>query len=394
MTTLAALRDERRVLAREMRNLLDRHPGQSWGSPQQQTFDQQTRRLDDLDARISEREAVDERIRARSLEVRESETSPIAVTRAWLRRGDAGLSDEQARTVRNTMGTGTGSQGGFTVPAGVSQRFVDTLKDFSGVRRLAEVIATDAGANLPWPTSDGTAEVGELIAENASATSADPSFGSVGMPTYKYSSKVVTVPIELLMDSAIDIVQLVFDRLAARIGRITNTHFTIGSGSGQPQGFSGAATVGKIGGTGQTTTVIHDDLVDLIHSVNAAYRQDPRGTVGFAMSDAAFKVARKLKDSSQRPLYLPSDGASPESILGYPVSINDDIAAPAANVRSIFFGNWRAAYKVRDVRQVIVVRMEDSAYTVKGQVAFLALTRAGGNLVDTAAVKAYQHSAT
>lgn len=51
-------------------------------------------------------------------------------------------------------------------------------------------------------------------------------------------------------------------------------------------------------------------------------------------------------------------------------------------------------YVIRDALQVTLLRFEDSAYALKGQVGFLAIARAGGNLVDTTAVKSYQHSAT
>lgn len=389
MSTIRTLRAERHEVARNTRNLLDQHPGKLWGPVQQKAYDKNLQQIEALDARIGHLEAADDASRARSLGVAEHD-APTELVRAWLRGKPTA---EQMQGIRNTMSTGTGSQGGFTVPSSVSQQYVDTVKDFSGVRRVAQVIVTDSGEAMPWPTSDGTSETAELVAENATATAADPSFGSVALPTYRYSSKIITLPLELLNDSVIDIVQFVLDRVAARIGRLTNTHFTVGTGSGQPQGFAGAATVGKTGTTGQTLTVIHDDLVDLVHSVNAGYRQDPRGGVAFTMSDAAFKVVRKLKDSSARPLYLPSDGASPESVLGYPVNVNDDVAVPAANAKSIFFGNWRG-YVVRDVRELMLFRFDDSAYTLKGQVAFLAFARAGGNLADTAAIRAYQHSAT
>ena len=396
MTNIRNLRDQRESVARGLRAMLDSNPGKLWSAnPENQArYDAGLDRLARLDSEIAAAERREDESRASRITdaVRCIPGSDPGFL-AYARGGLAALTPEQL-SIRNTMSTGTGSQGGYTVPADVASRFVDTLKDFSGVRRLAEVLVTKAGNTMPWPTSDGTTETGELVAENATATSADPTFGTAAMPTYRYSSKIFTVPIELLQDSVLDLEQFIFDRAASRIGRISNTHFTVGTGTGQPQGFSPAATVGKTGTTGQTTTVIHDDLVDLVHSVNVAYRQDPRGGVGFQMSDTAFKVARKLKDSSLRPLYLPSDGTQPESILGYPVIVNDDCPAPAANAKSIFFGNWRAAYKVRDALQVSVYRFDDSAYTLKGQVAFLAFARCGGNLADTAAIKAYQHSAT
>ena len=45
-------------------------------------------------------------------------------------------------------------------------------------------------------------------------------------------------------------------RLVTRLGRVTNTYFTTGTGISQPNGIVTAASAGKTGTTGQTTTVI------------------------------------------------------------------------------------------------------------------------------------------
>ena len=44
--------------------------------------------------------------------------------------------------------------------------------------------------------------------------------------------------------------------------------------------------------------------------------------------------------------------------------------------------------------EVTLFRFDDSFYMSNGQVGFLAWARAGGNLLDTAAVSLFQHSAT
>jgi HK97 family phage major capsid protein len=258
---------------------------------------------------------------------------------------------------------------------------------------VAEVLKTATGGQYNYPSSDGTAEVGERLAENASASSLDPSFATASLQCWKYSSKIFTVPFELLQDSMLDIEAYVLGRGAERIGRVSNTDLTIGNGTGQPTGFAVAAGLGKTGVTGQTLTVIHDDLIDLVHSVNTAYRQIPQG-LAFMMADTSFKVVRKLKDSALRPLYLPSDGISPESILGYPVVVNDDVAAMAANAKSIFWGNFYRCYKVRDALEVTLFRMEDSAFAKLGQVGFIVFARIGGALVDANGLRFYANSAT
>lgn len=397
---ISQLNEARVEHKRLVRNLIDRNKGKAWGATQQREFDDHIAAIDRLDSDILARERTrdgqaDATIQdAIDTAYRERRAPCDRLFDTFVRNGASGFTDQEILAIRNTMSTTTGSQGGFAVPTLVADRFADLLKDSSGVRRVAEVLKTATGGAFGYPTSDGTAETAELVAENASATALDPSFGTASLQAWKYSSKVFTVPFELLQDSMIDIEGYVLRRAAARIGRLSNTHFTTGTGTGQPTGFVGAAGSGKVGTTGETTSVIHDDLVDLIHSVNTAYRQTQLG-LAFMTADATFKSIRKIKDATtNRPVYLPSDGVQPETLLGYPVVCNDDIAVMAANAKSIFFGNWFECYKVRDSLEVTLLRFTDSAYTKLGQVGFLAFARIGGNLVDAGGVKYFQNSAT
>lgn len=315
----------------------------------------------------------------------------------YLRKSFKDMTPDEALAVRNTMSTSTGSQGGFTVQTEISKAFIDAMKDFSGMRRVADNITTAAGNDLSYPTTDGTSETGELVTQNSSASSADLSFGTVPLNTFKFGSKIITIPIELLQDSQIDIAALVQKRMRQRIGRIQNTKFSIGAGTTEPLGITAAASVGKIGATGQTLTIVYDDLVDLIDSIDIAYL-DEGLPMQFMTSQTMRKVLRKIKDTAGRPIWMPSydagiAGGFTDEILGYPLNINNDMPVPAANAKSLSFGQHKN-YMIRDAMEVTMFRFDDSAYASKGQVGFLAWARAGGNLLDTAAVKLYQNSAT
>lgn len=118
----------------------------------------------------------------------------------------------------------------------------------------------------------------------------------------------------------------------------------------------------------------------------------------FMMNDSSLRGLRKLKDSQGRPIFLPGydglAGAMPDSLLGYQITINQDMAAMAANAKSILFGDFQR-YTIRDVMGLTLFRFEDSAYAKLGQVGFLAWMRSGGTLTDGGApVKYYQNSAT
>jgi len=323
----------------------------------------------------------------------------------FLRKSAREMSAEEAMLVRNTMSTTTGSEGGFTVQTQVAKELIDLLKSYGFMRRVAESFTSSKGSDLSYPTSDGTSEIGELVAQNTNAANADIVFGTRALNTYKFGSKVIAVPIELLQDSEIDIQALVYRRCRDRIGRAQNQYFTTGTGTAQPFGLSVAAGVGKVGTTGQTTSIIYDDLVDIVDSLDAAYLDNPASTPsmpgiepGWMFSQTLRRGIRKIKDTAGRPIWTPSydeglSSATPDRLLGYPVYINNDMPTPAANAKSLAFGNLHR-YMIRDALEVQLFRFDDSAYISKGQVGFLAWARAGGNLMDINSVKLYQHSAT
>lgn len=317
---------------------------------------------------------------------------------AYLRKMTRDLSAEEATLIRNTMSTTTGSEGGFTVPAEVASTLIDLQKYFGAMRRVASQITTAMGGPLSYPTSDGRSEEGEIVAQNASATSADPVFGTRDLATHKFGSKVFAVPIELLQDSNIDVVGMVVKRARDRIGRIQNRMYTVGTGSGQPQGWVPAASVGKTGATGQVTTIIYDDLVDIVDALDVAYLEAGDRDPVWMFGQTLRRTIRKIKDTTGRPIWTPgyeegATAAMPDRLLGYPVQINNDMAAPAANAKSLGFGRLDN-YLIRDAMEVQLFRFEDSAYISKGQVGFLAWARSGGNLMDLASAVVYQHPAS
>lgn len=407
MQSIQALRERRTALATNLHKLLDDHTGDKWNKDRQAEYDQAMAEVSNIDDEVKRIQAVLDKI-ADSAEVdgirniaernAHDNKKPEHLKLFWnlMRHGERSLSPDDWGVLRNTLSVGTSAQGGYTVPIEVATSVADALKAYGGMRSVAEVFRTTDGAQINFPTSDGTSETGELIGENTTATAADPTFGVVSLVTYKFSSKIVAIPFELLQDSSIDMEGFIRNRLVTRLGRITNTKFTIGSGTSEPNGAVTAAASGKVGLTGQTATVIFDDLVDLIHSVDPAYRN--LGNCRFMLNDASLKVIRKLKDTAGRPIFLPGyDGlgkAMPDSILGYPITINQDVATMAANAKSILFGDF-SFYKIRDAMNMQMFRFDDSAYIKLGQIGFLAWMRSGGNFVDVGgAIKYYANSAT
>ncbi len=314
----------------------------------------------------------------------------------FMREGMRAMTPDELGSIRAAMSTTTGSEGGFTVQTDIAAELVKALKAYGGVRQVARQLTTSQGNPMSFPTMDATSEVGEWVAENGTAAALDPSFGTIAVNVFKSSSRSVGIPIELLQDSTLDMVSIINEVLMTRIGRTMNIGFTTGSGTGQPRGVVTGASSGKVGTTGQTLTVTYDDLVDLQESIDYAYQQT--GTCVFMMHQQTRKVVRKLKDSQNRPIWVDSwDAGATQGVagqlLGQNVIINNDMAQPGANAKSILYGDF-SKYLIRDVMDITLFRFEDSPYIIKGQYGFLAWARAGANLLDANAVKFYAHSAT
>lgn len=398
--SIKALREQRQELAKQAKHQLAENGDKVWSKDDKAKFDGIADQIDAIDAQLETMQRLlDEEVERNFSDVQKKEGGKVDPARAafekMMRFGEKALNVEESLAIRNTMSTTTTTEGGYTVQSDVAQNLIDKLKGYKGMREVAANITTAQGNALSYPTSDGTSETGEWIAENTAATDADVVFGTVPLNVFKASSKIITVPFELLQDSSINVVELVNNRIRDRLGRVMNTGFTTGGGSTDPKGVITASSVGKTGTTGQVATIIYADIVDMVDSVDYAYQV---GSLKWMMSQSMRKVIRKLADTAGRPIWTPSydkgiSGSFVDELLGYPIQLNNDVAVPAASAKSLAFGDF-GKYMIRDAMQVTLFRFEDSAYAKKGQVAFMAWARAGGNLLDTAAVKLYQHPAS
>jgi HK97 family phage major capsid protein len=407
--SIQALREQYAARAKALQELVAK---ESWNpEADQPIYDQGMAELDDIGAKIKRHDDVNARLadRTRELDVADAaerrgvdnKDKGLIIYAKWLRGGDKALNEEDWANYRAAMSTTTGSEGGFTVDSEVATSVLEALKAYGGMRGegMATVIQTATGAQMSFPTSDGTNEEGEIVDENQEAGDQDVSFGTIALPVYKYSSKTVAVPFELLQDSSVDIEGFVNQRLVTRLGRVTNKHFTVGTGVKQPHGVNVAAQVGvtAANSTSQVTAVTYDSLIDLQHSIDPAYRE--QGNTRWMFNDDTLKVIRKIKDDQKRPIFVPgyeqaSPGGAPDTLLGRPIRINQQMPDMEASARSIAFGDF-SHYTIRDVMAVQMYRFTDSAFTKKGQVGFLAFMRSGGNLIDVGgAVKVFVNAAS
>lgn len=410
---LAQLRARRDAKAREAQELNNKYPAdQRMPAAEGEKLDAILTEIESIDGEIARENRLNqiagdeqaEHEHALNQATRHGgQSDESAALRAMLTGGLGALSQEQRQTmfarqnpdIRAAMSTTTSTEGGFTVATEFSRTLLEAMRQMGGVRSVASNIRTATGAQMLFPTADATAEEGEIVGQNAQVSGQDTTFGQASMDVYKYSSKSIALPFELLQDSMVDMESYIRNLLQLRLWRIQNRHQTLGTGTGQPRGIVTGAQVGKAGATGQTTTVTYDDLVSLEHSVDPIYR----AACGLMMHDDTLQAVRKIKDGMNRPIFVPgyeqgNPGGAPDRLLGRNITINQNMDPMGAGKKSILFGDF-SKYLIRDVMDLTLFRMTDSKYTLNGQVGFVAFMRSGGNLLDIGgAVKYYQNSAS
>ena len=317
---------------------------------------------------------------------------------AFVRFGINEVSSEQRTVLRGgfvageemrALGVGVAAAGGYLAPAGWRDTIIEAIDSIADMAAIADVLTTESGETINWPTEDDTANEGAILAENTAVTEQDMAWGTANIGAHMYTSKLVRVSLQLLQDNAYNAEQRLGRALGRRIGRAENRHFTTGTGTAQPEGVVTNAVVGKTGAGGQLTTVTFDDLIDLEMSVSDVYRDSGR----FLLGDTVLKGLRKVKNADGDYIWQPSVQAGVPSLLaGRPYTINNYMPAPAASAKSVLFGDFREGYLIRRVRDVQLLRLAER-YADFLQVGFLAFHRADGKPQNTAAYRAFQHAA-
>lgn len=314
--------------------------------------------------------------RAKTFEIRLHGTNDFR--RAQSECFDAPLSAKE-RVLRRTLSTETGASGGYThAPDVLVNNLEIAMLAFGGMRQVAETLRTESGERLQWPTANDTGNTGQLLDESTSiGSSVDPTFAATYLNAYKFSSKPIIVPQELIEDSGVDIAGIIGTMLGERLGRITNTYYTTGDGAAKPYGLLTQSTSGKT--TAGATAILAGEVIDLLHSVDPAYV-----TMGasWMMHNTVLGAVRQIKDGAGNYIWLPSMmDTQPDRILGYPVTVNQDMASSvAASQKTIAFGQL-SKYKIRTVRSVRLYRLQE-LYRATDQDGFVAFTREDGVLLD------------
>lgn len=292
----------------------------------------------------------------------------------------AGTTEFRAQTA------GTTTAGGYTVPTDLARVIDKTLAMWGPMydEAICNVISTSSGNPIDFPTVDDTGTAVAKHTEAAAMTDdggVDATFGKMTLNAYAYDTEWVQISMELLQDSAVDIESFIGELLGERLARRVNTELTTGDGTGDPNGIVTASSLGKTAAA--IAAITGDELIDLFHSVDPAYRMSPKARWMF--NDSTLSAIRKLKDGQGNYLWQMGDirGSEPGTILGKPFSVNQAMASLATGNKTVLFGDFGKYYVRKVGAPVVGVRRE----YYWPNIGLAGIVRLDGDLIQTGAVK-------
>jgi len=243
---------------------------------------------------------------------------------ALLRKDTAGLKDYYMKW--EPLNETTAAEGGRLVPVALYNVLIDIMEDVAVIKPRANVIdMTSMKTNQLNLDSVLTKPVVQWGSEQAVKATSSMTFNQISLTPYKLAA-IVPVTTELIQDSPFAVIQIVAKALADGVVKAEERAFAIGSGTGQPTGFS----------TGYTPvwTVDAAGAVSIDH-IQGAYWHMPsyyRTRAYWLANQIAISILAELKDTTNRPILLESGIITEPGIpalKGRPVLEQNDLASNA-----------------------------------------------------------------
>lgn len=316
----------------------------------------------------------------------------------FMKNGPAALNQDELRALNSIRGTaqvrGTATQitttdslGGYLIPQGFSGELEKAMKYYSGMMDACRILRTETGELITWPTVDDTAVTGSLTSEaSPSIAVSDLTFAEKELNAYTYDSGIIKVSVQLLQDSFFDLESEVRGFFAERLGRKANADLTTADGSSKPYGLvtAIAANASRLQSSADNATISRDDIVNVMHKVDRAYRNPASPNCGWMFSDGILAELKKLSfgSSDDRPLWQPSmREGEPDTLEGYRYWVNNDMASSISNgAYTMIFGDFNK-YIIRMVQDMVMVPLRE-LYMASLQVGYISYMRLDGELLQ------------
>jgi HK97 family phage major capsid protein len=318
---------------------------------------------------------------------------------AYVRKGDAAGVEAivAASPELKALSVGSNPDGGYLAPVELDREIMRIAETVSAMRSVAQVI-TIGGQAYKKLINRGGAASGWVGETETRAETATPTLSQMDFPAMEVYARPFTTQ-QALDDSFINVEQWLAEEVSIEFAAQEGAAFVSGNGTNRPRGINSYNVVanasyawGSVGFVASgaagafSTANAADRLIDLMAALRQGYRPGAR----WMMNRLVDAEIRKLKDGNGQYLWAPGIAAgAPVSLLGYPVTIDDNMPDIAANSLSILFGDFRRAYLIVDRMGVRTLR---DPFSNKPFVEFYTTKRVGGGIQNFEAVKAMRFS--
>jgi HK97 family phage major capsid protein len=312
-----------------------------------------------------------------------------AAFEGYMRTGDeSGLRGLDTKA----MSYGSGSDGGYLVPAEVEAEVGRRLAAISPIRSIATVRQVSS-AVLKKPFATAGMAVGWAAETDSRSQTTTATLAELQYPTAELYAMPAATP-ALLEDAVVDLDQWIASEIETAFAEQEGTAFVSGNGTNKPKGFLDYTKVDEAswawGSIGYVATGVDgalpasnpsDKLIDLIYALKAGYRQNAT----WVMNRKTQASIRKLKDSDGNYLWQPPSAPGQRAMLmGFPLVEAEDMPNVATDATPIAFGDFGRGYLVVDRTGMRVLR---DPYSAKPYVLFYTTKRVGGGVQDFDAIK-------
>ena len=302
------------------------------------------------------------------------------------------LKTGNALNLRAAGSEGTNANGGYICPDGLDKRVVELLTPRSTIRRNATIIQA-AGKNYQRPYKK-TGITSGWIGETGSRTATDAQEYDVITATVGELYAFPQYTQNFLADTWYNFEEGFARDLAISFSDKEETAFVSGDGSNKPNGILAALREAKDDtqrtwnklqqiNTESATGITLNSLYAIKDSLNYAYRSNAK----WYMSTSTYTALQQtLVDGEHRGIFGRGDVSQnmPETLLGYPIEIDDYMPAVAANACPIIFGDMRQGYAILERPGIGVLR---DMYSNKPYIGLYSIKRVGGLIQDYRALK-------
>lgn len=294
---------------------------------------------------------------------------------SFVRRGREAMSVDEVKSLT----VGDDPSGGYLAPPQVSTEMIRLLTQYSPVRAAARVGQTSQPSVILGKRTGITNAQWE--GETEDAEESEPAFGQVEIPVFGMKT-YTDVSVQLLEDAAQNVEAELSDALAEDFGKKEGVAFVNGTGNKQPRGIMVHPDVAFVP-NGHATALQLTGLIDLFHSLPAAYRNNG----AWMLNSTSIAAVRKLTTAMGSPVWVDSLAVgNPPTILGRPVIDAVDMPGIADGSFPIVFGDFNQAYRIYD-RVAMTVLRDPFTQAKKGLVRFYARRRVGGDVVKAEALR-------